>query len=155
MKRKSFWRLDRVKQRHDSPPVHRTVHNDGPVIMYFTNWTNGRFRFKKQVFKTYHTNIPLRLLLYINIIFVHFLMHLIISEINHLSNYTFLVIYITLMSHCVCCCISMLSLHLFDCWNWHDCCPLYEVQKAGRLFDKPAIIWKVFNLIHFAILMKS
>ena len=27
---------------------------------------------KKQVFKTYHTNIPLRLLLYINIIFAYF-----------------------------------------------------------------------------------
>ena len=50
------------------PSVHRTVHNDGPVIMYYTNWPNGRFRLKKTSFQ----HITLRLLLYINVIFAFF-----------------------------------------------------------------------------------
>ena len=34
---------------------------------------------------------------------------------------------------------TTLYLHIFDVRNGHDRCPLYSVQKAGRLLAEPAM----------------
>ena len=42
-------------------------------------------------------------------------------------------------THCVCCCLSTLSLRLSDFLNWQDRCSVYLLQNAGRFFYEPGV----------------